>query len=392
MKHSIIDISKMAGCSTATVSRVLNNIGQISKETRASVMKAVEAVNYVPRGSHARKSKSVSSMNSGKGVRIIELVFCFREIMEYLSLGDYSLSVRKSDPLANSSEMDNQLRHGSSFYRMLSEGVMDEARRCGFKTIVRCIKKENLNNLDFISSLHDDKISGLILSGVHTEALSGFISSCKIPMVLADQMAGAGPVEITTDNLEGISLAFDHIYSLGHRKIGFIRGDDNPAYHERYVSFVYKMAEKLLRVRKEWIYYGENHVLPTAEWCSKILKGPERPTAFICSNDYGALGVIRAASDAGIRMPSQLSVIGFDDIETSALVTPPLTTIRVPQYEIGRRAVKELLITLGNGNSEPGFQCRMRLSPKLVIRESTAKQPLQARTGKISKKNAKPEN
>ncbi|HCE43095.1 MAG TPA: hypothetical protein DET40_06080 [Lentisphaeria bacterium] len=373
MKHSIIDIAKMAGCSTATVSRVLNNIGQISDETRESVMKAVKSVNYVPRGSTGRKPGSPSSVKSAKAGRIIELVFCFDEIVEYLSLAEKRLNVDKVDHLPVETMMESQLRYGSSFYRMISEGVLEEARRCGYRTIVRCIKKENLNNPDFIKSLDEDGISGLIIAGVHTDGILEFIGSCEIPMVLADQMAGAGPVEITTDNLEGISLAFDHIYSLGHRKIGFIKGNDNPAYRERFASFVYKMAEKGLEVRKEWIYEDENHVMATANWCSKVLKGKNKPTAFICSNDYGALGVIRAASDCGIRIPSQLSVIGFDDIETSTLVTPPLTTIRVPQYEIGRRSVKELMITLGNGHSDPGFQCRMRLSPKLVIRESTAK-------------------
>ncbi len=371
MKHSINDIAKMAGCSTATVSRVLNNIGQISDETRESVLRAVKSVNYVPRGTVGKKPKTPSSRS--RGGRTIELVFCFSDVVEYLSVGGQDLDVRKADYAAIESQLDGQLRYGSSFYRMISEGVIEEARRSGFRTIVRCIRKDHVNSPDFIRSLHEDGIEGLIMSGVYAEGLGDFIMDCNIPMVLADQMAGAGPVEITTDNLEGISIAFDHIYGLGHRKIGFIRGDDNPAYRERLVSFIYKMAEKDLDVRKEWIYEGQNNVLATSEWCSKLIKAGKRPTAFICSNDYGALGVIRAASDCGVKIPSQLSVIGFDDIETSTLVTPPLSTIRVPQYEIGRRSVKELVTTMGNGHSEQGFQCRMRLTPKLIVRESTAK-------------------
>ncbi|HBC85394.1 MAG TPA: hypothetical protein DCZ94_00415 [Lentisphaeria bacterium] len=370
MKHSINDIAKMAGCSTATVSRVLNNIGQISDETRKSVMKAVKSVNYVPRGLNGKKTKAPPV--SKKDGKLIELVFCFRDIVEKISMGAENLDVTKITPVPIDPEVDNQLRYGSSFYRMLSEGVIEEARRCGYKTIVRCIRKENLNNLEFINSLYEDDISGLILAGLYPDSLSEFIKSCRIPMVLADLMSGAGPVEITTDNLEGISLAFDHLYSLGHRKIGFIRSDDNPAYRERYKAFVYKTAEKGLEVKGEWTYTGENNVLAVSEWCAKVLKSGKRPSAFICSNDYGALGVVRSASECGIKIPSQLSIVGFDDVDAASLVTPPLTTIRVPQYEIGRRAVKELMITLGNGASYSGFQCRMRLLPLLVKRESTA--------------------
>ncbi len=369
MKHSIIDIAKMAGCSTATVSRVLNNIGQVSDETRKAVMKAVKSAKYVPRGMNGRRKSSRESTD----VRTIELVFCFDEIFEKISMGGESLDVSKITPVPIDYSKGNQLSYGSSFYRMISEGVAEEARRCGYRTIVRCVKKENLNNLDFLSSLYDDNVLGLVLSGVYPSGLTEFIRSCRIPMVLADLMAGTGPVEITTDNLEGISLAFDHVYSLGHRNIGFIRGAANPAYLERYRSFVYKMSEKKLIVDNEWIYEGENHVLDVSRWCSGVLRSARRPTAFICSNDYGALGVIRAASECGIKIPDQLSIVGFDDVDAASLVTPPLTTVRVPQYEIGRRAVKELLTTLNNGSSVSGFQCRMRLLPLLVKRESTAK-------------------
>src|SRR5690606_5172684 len=106
-----------------------------------------------------------------------------------------------------------------------------------------------------------------------------------------------------------------------------------------------------------------------------MLSAADRPTALLCQNDCCALGVVRAASRMGIAIPSQLSVIGFDDVDFAALVTPPLTSVRVNVREMGRRAVRELMIQMNGGAQPHACACRVRLIPELVIRESTAPPP-----------------
>jgi len=187
-------------------------------------------------------------------------------------------------------------------------------------------------------------------------------------------MAGDGAVEVTTDNFEGISQSFEHVYSLGHRKIGFMVGDGSlPAYRERYLTFAYKMAEKGIKIREEWIYRGRNHVTDAAAWSMGFFGRKDLPTAFLCTNDYCALGLLRAAIKSGIKVPQDLSIIGFDDMETSNLVTPTLSSVSVPKAEIGRCAARELIVSLKDGKRPANApQCRIRIMPKLMKRESTA--------------------
>ncbi|OGV37132.1 MAG: hypothetical protein A2X48_04795 [Lentisphaerae bacterium GWF2_49_21] len=369
MKKSIYDIAKMAGVSTATVSRVMNNTDQISEATRTSVLKAIRDANYVPRGSGNARTRRKSPDSFGNSGGTFELLFCFSHGGERLHVDESKIEVQEFKHIP-----PEEFVSGSSFYRPISDGAIDEARKFGFKTIMHCIRKDALNSAELIQSLYDDKISGLLLAGEQPDGLAEFLKNFKLPVILVDMMAGNGAVEVTTDNLEGISQAFEHVYSLGHRKIGFMIGDDSvPAYRERHLSFVYKMAEKGLKVKEEWVYRGTNHITDAAEWGMKFFKRRDLPTAFLCTNDYCALGLLRAAFKNGVRIPEDLSIVGFDDMETSSLVTPTLTTVNVAKSEIGRFSARELIVSLKNGRRPSNApQCRVHLKPSLVKRESTA--------------------
>ena len=371
MKKSIYDIARMAGVSTATVSRVMNNTSQISEATRNTVLKAIRDANYVPRGSGSAKTRKANQDVVGGRGGSIELLFCFSHGGEKLRVDDRKIEVQEFEYIPP----EEFVSASSSFYRPISDGAIDEARKFGFKTIMHCIRKDSLNNPKLMQSLYDDRISGLLLAGEHPDGLSDFLKNFKLPVVLVDIMAGNGAVEVTSDNLDGISQAFEHVYSLGHRKIGFMVGDEKlPAYRERYLSFIYKMGEKGLKVRDEWVYRGTNHITDTAEWGMKFFRRKDLPTAFLSTNDYCALGLLRAAVKSGIKVPEDLSIVGFDDMETSSLVTPTLTSVNVPKAEIGRFSARELLVSLRNGKRPSNSpQCRIRIRPVLVKRESTAK-------------------
>ncbi|HOK04660.1 MAG TPA: LacI family DNA-binding transcriptional regulator [Victivallales bacterium] len=369
MKNTIYDVAKMAGVSVATVSRVLNRKGQYSKDIEDKVLKIIKKINYRP-----RKSNSVNFSGHKKVGGVIGLLFCFSDDPEEIHISEQEIKVKKDHFILPELVFNDSKRFESSFYREISNGVIEEGRTHGFTTIIHCINKEKLNDPLLMKTIENDKVDGILLAGEHPSlGISDFVKSSPFPLVLIDIIAGEGALEVTTDNFDGIRQAFEYLFSLGHRQIGFIIGNDIPEYRERYNAYAQMMIENGLLINQSWIYKGVNHVTEVSNWAIEVLKRKERPTAFICSNDFAAIGVLRAALTSGIKVPKELSIIGFDDIETIKYVTPPLTSVRVPKFEIGRISVRELLNIINfKGFSGEFPQCRMRLSPSLIIRDSTS--------------------
>ena len=371
MKASILNIADMAGVSIATVSRVLNNVGQVSEETRRAVLGAVKEANYVPRGSGRGKKK----LQVGVGSGTLELIFCFNMEPEEIRPGAEGVELGRRVIRRPRELLEGEGRFESSFYRQISEGVIDEARSYGYKTVTHCIDKAELCDPELAEMLISDGVDGLLLAGEHPSGLHEFISRCPVPVVLVDMVADEGVVSVTTDNCKGISDAFDYIFDLGHRKIGFVVGCSIPEYSERYDAFAMRMARHGLELVEEWVYRGDNKVGAIGEWSEGILSGVSRPTAFLASNDFGALGVLRGATRSGLRVPGDLSIIGFDDIEMSSLVSPSITSVRVPKADIGRVSVRELLLGLSAPRENPEDGYSIRLRPRLIERESAVAVP-----------------
>ncbi len=185
---------------------------------------------------------------------------------------------------------------------------------------------------------------GVLLIGEYSPDLNRFIERCEHPLVLVDMLHDGESGVVTIDNFGGIGSVIDHLIELGHHDIGYVGGMDNPGYRERRVSFEWKMAYAGLPVRREWICEGAHPERDTREPVTEILKQSHRPTAFVCCNDWGALGVLRAAQGLGINAPQQLSIVGFDDNEGASFMTPALTTVHVSTEELGRRAAQLLLL------------------------------------------------
>lgn len=373
MKVSIDKIAKIAGVSTATVSRVINNNAPVGLDTRTAVLKAIKDNNYVPRGQRGKSEQSGYYIPNGNGNGTLELIFCFSSEGEDIKFNERGMEVSKSDEGYSNILINNELSYASSFYRSISEGITDEARKNCYKTVMHCIDKSQLGHRGLIDMLKEDGASGLLLAGEHPADIEKFIKNCPVPVVLVDIIANQGPMEITTDNFEGIAQAFDYLHSLGHRDIGFTIGNDIPEYNERYNAFAYKMVEKGLQINTNWIYRGSNRIIEVGEWAESIFRSGKYPTAFLNSNDFAALGVMRGAINAGLKIPENVSIIGFDDIESAQLMTPSLSTVRVPKEEIGRLSLRELLVSIKE-NGKPAYfpQCRLRVTPALIKRESVS--------------------
>jgi DNA-binding LacI/PurR family transcriptional regulator len=190
--------------------------------------------------------------------------------------------------------------------------------------------------------------------------------------VLVDLLCESPAPVVTFDNFAGISSAFEHLYALGHRSFGYLGGSQKAvAYQERLAAFRCKLAEKQLKAREDWIYTGSNHMVAVSAWAEGMLL-KEKPTAFLCANDFMAIALMKTAQTKGFAIPRDFSVLGYDDIDPAALVSPALSSMRVPTFESGQVAVQQLSLQIKLGNRRARRGAVVRLQPELVLRESTA--------------------
>jgi len=367
MTVTLADVARAVGCSSATVSRVINNIGPVSSETREAVLRAMKEVNYVPR-------PSLTPVGDGNGQSeksaLVEVILYCDLPYERLSVEDSNLQFAPLSKCPPEERLAESNRLSNSFYHSIVDGIVLEAPHWGYKTAL--VPRSDLLEPEFLAELNKTDKSGVLLVGMYGPQLEQFVQSCAHPLVLVDLMVNGPAPVVTFDNFGGIAKAFDHLYALGHRKIGCIAGPQEiVAYRERCTAFRYKMAEKNLNVDDAWIYSGPQHIAHTQQWAVKVL-AKNRPTAFICANDFMAIAAIKAAQQLGISVPRQLSVLGFDDIEPASLITPALTTLRAPTYEMGRQAVQQLELQVKLKNRRSRLGACVRLAPELIVRESTA--------------------
>jgi LacI family transcriptional regulator len=196
----------------------------------------------------------------------------------------------------------------------------------------------------------------------------------RLPIVFLD-VGKLSPLtsNIRVDYSKGIAEAVQHIVSLGHRRIGFISGPlAFKSARTRRSAFLKCIAGHGIRDRQRIIVEGNHRVDGGDAAMAKLLALPLPPTAVLASNDLTAIGALRAIRRAGLRVPDDISVVGFDDIELSQYTQPPLTTIRLSRDELGRKACDALYDSV-EGRRDMGQE--IKVSTNLVLRESTAPAP-----------------
>jgi LacI family transcriptional regulator len=370
MANTVAEIGRLAGCSSATVSRAMNNSGSVSASTRAAVLRALREVQYIPK---AAKRRAKGASMRGTDRELIEIVLHRHTPTEQVTFAAGGMEVGPLSEFPDEEESFAKPRRvGTSFYRRMIDGAVEELSHWGHRAVLQL--NHDLASPSLLKDVNLPDRRGVLLFGEYSTDLSWFIQRCQHPLVLVDLIHDGWPDVVTTDNMMGVSAAFDHLHALGHRKIGFtVKNDGVVAFAERFLAFKMKMAEVALQVNPSWVYTGSNHIEMTAKGVQEILSQPDRPTAFVCSNDCAALAVLRAANNLGIRVPQDLSVVGFDDEESASMVTPALTTVRVPVEQMGRQAVRQLMIQLHAAEGPNAMGCRVRLLPELIVRQSTAK-------------------
>lgn len=382
---TIHDVARAAGCSTATVSRALNDHPHVSDKTREAVLRAVRAVNFVPlRETAARRKRrpvppSVNLLDGAStgawpgdasrhavppGAAVVEFVLCRNESIEPVHATASGVDFDAPRPWDGHPAASANERLVDSFFLGLFAGVSEEAAAAGRKTLYHTSRDPMAD-----PTLADAAGPPVVLAGTYHPTVGAYASTCRRPLVLLDLVFDARAPVVTIDNRAGIRLAMQHLFALGHRRIGFAGGRaDVVAHAERLDAYRAEMIDAGLPVHSAWVRVGPVLMAEVERSMADMLARTDRPTAVVAINDWVALAVMKAAAHNGLRVPDDLSVVGFDDVEAAPLFRPPLTTVRVDTRALGRLAVRTLL--QWKPNAEP-FQQRLR--PTLTERQSTAR-------------------
>ena len=326
----ILQVAKRANVSSATVSRVINGLPGVREKTSARVRQAIAEMNYVP-NTNARGLRMGRTRLFGLIVSDINNPF-FPELIDSF------------EALAAAQGIEVIFTHTNYDPKRLQS----------------CIRRMVERNVDAIA----------VMTSEVEEAALKQASVAGVPLVLMNQreLAGKYP-DVLVEYSAGFREALVHLLSLGHSDIGFIAGPQtlNSA-RGRKEAFRAALKSHGVRVRPEWIAIGSMRVEGGRAAMERLLSLQPRPTAVLTSNDLMAVGALQAAHAAHIRVPKDLSIIGFDDLPIAGMMHPPLSTIRLPRNEVAARAFAFLQRTLQGKTIEPVEP----VQPHLVIRSSTA--------------------
>lgn len=335
---NIYDVAKRAGVSTATVSRVFSQPDVVAPATRRKVLVASNALKFTPNVA----SKLFRTQRTAKIV---------------VSVPDIS----------------------NPFFSLILQGIEDAAHREGYSVLLGDTQHERSREERYALMLKRREADGLIFLGHRLpKEAADFIQSLQpqcAPVVNGCEFSPTLRVpSVHIDNGKAAYEAMDHLYRLGHRRIGIVTGPlVSPLSRDR-LSGATACAKKRKATRDVIVMHGDFSIESGAAAGQRLLARREAPSAIFCFNDEMAMGVLEVARRLGVRVPDDVSVVGFDDIRFAQYTTPPLTTIAQPMRQIGEGTVQLLLRILANGEqAEPPES--VTLPHALVVRASTAPPP-----------------
>jgi DNA-binding LacI/PurR family transcriptional regulator len=327
------DVAQAAGVSVKTVSNVVNGSAQVAEPTRQRVQKAIDELGYHPNAT-ARRLRTGRS-----GV----LALAFPELP-------------------------------SPYFAELAVEVIAAARRHGCTVLMDDTAGDPGAELRIASGLGDPMIDGVILSPLGLDQHELAARDRKIPLVLLGE-ADYGPVadHVHIDNVAAARAATEHLIGEGYRRIGAIGWQDpspRATAQQRLTGYTAALEAAGLPVDQALFPPVRSYFRPDgATAMRRLLKLPEYPDAVFCFNDLMALGAMRVIYEAGMRVPDDIALVGFDDVEEAEYAIPSLTTVAPDKTKIAEAAVGTLLYRINSGYADP---CQL-IQPgyRLVVRESS---------------------
>ncbi|WP_212844047.1 LacI family DNA-binding transcriptional regulator [Catellatospora sp. IY07-71] len=329
----IKDVARLAGVSHQTVSRVLNNHDSVRQETRERVLRAVEQLHFRPNA---------------------------------LARG---LARRRSDVIGVVGF--DTLLYGPAATLL---GVERAARRVGYGISIVAVERLDRDGLaEAVDQLAAQSVAGLVILAPVTRAVAAVRDlPVGVPVVVVESDQVDGLPSVSVDQRAGAGLAVEHLLALGHETVWHLSGQrDWIEARSRIDGWRHSLA-------------AAGRIVPpviSGDWSAQsgyaagcALAARRDVTAVFCANDQQALGMLRAFREHGVRVPEDVSVVGFDDIPEAAYLSPPLTTVRQDFDEVGRRCLGQLLELLEPGERRAGGS-RPAVAPTLVVRASTGPAP-----------------
>jgi LacI family transcriptional regulator len=329
----IRELARRSGVSAATVSRALNDRAEVSPQTRARIVDLAAELGYSP----SQPARTLVRKRSDTIGLIWDTGYAV-EGSRHPFLQDLLVALKR--PLSD-----------AGYHLML---VSTAAVDAGVDSYLRTARQHSLD--------------GVILMGVdqHHPAITALVESPVACVAVDLPLHGPRTTYVTSDNRTGAATAVSHLYAQGRRRIAHITGPLRllPA-SERLAGYRYQMARLGLPYRPEYLASGDFFLASGYAATRALLDLPERPDAIFAAGDEMAIGAMHAIADAGLSVPDDVAVVGFDDIESAALVRPALTTIAQDPRALCTGAVDALLTVIGDAD-HPASTSRPLPAPKIM--------------------------
>lgn len=334
----LLDIAQASGVSLTAVSLALSDKPGISQETRVRVLEVARSLGY--------RFKSPVSSTQNRVIKTVGLLV-------------------KSGP--------EDEPHANHFYSHVIAGIEATCRQMGINLMFANLPVDRDNNpLEIPSLLEKGDVDGILLTGAYVdEALSRILNSRGVPVVLVDSYAGKGVIfnAILLDNVHGAYQATEYLIQKGHRQIGFIGGHENgyPSFRDRRIGYRSALADYEIGQR----YFADCTDIRSdvAAAAVNLVRQHRQITGIVAVNDDTAITSMYALIENGLRVPQDISIIGFDDIYLAESVVPSLTTMRVNKHSMGRLAVQLLINQVFQAD---GGYVTSVFRPSLIERNSVA--------------------
>lgn len=340
-RTTIRELARLSGVSVGTVSRALNGYTDVRPETRERIMRLARELDYTP----AAAARTLVTQRS-------------HVIGVFLETG----------------EGHPDLQH--PFFHEVLVGLKDGIGAEGYDLLLFASERPGNGYGDhaYLKRCRHHDVDGAVLMGVDTEddELRRLLRS-ELPCVGVDvELSGTCTSYVMSDNVTAATAAVRHLHGLGHRRIATITGllDKKPGI-DRLRGYREECQRLGLGYRDEYVAYGDFYVESGQQAAARLLALPEPPTAIFAASDMMAMGVYRAAAEAGLEVPRDLSVVGFDDIQLAQHVHPPLTTLAQQKARLGVEAARALLRQIEGAESATP----VTLPAELAVRGSTATAP-----------------
>jgi len=332
-KYTMKDVARLAGVSTSTVSAVVNQNVPVSPDRKERVLRAMAALHYQP-------DEIARSLKKGRTKAIGVVV----------------------------PDITN------AFYPEVVRGIEEAAFARGYAVFLCDSQEDASRENDHLLALFSRRVDGVLLACCGDSIAYETTLELHVPCVFMDRLpASKAEGTVSTDNVQAGSMAARHLLDLGHQRIAMIVGRLSLSPHrDRLEGFRKVMQEANLPIRDEYLVQGDVQIESGVDAARQLLRLEARPSAVIASNSKLLLGLLQAFDEEKVKVPQQISVVGFDDYAWNKYLSPSITTVAQPTFEMGRQAFGLLLQLMNRDEMTQSTSRHLRLGAELRVRHSTA--------------------